>query len=862
MKTGRSILAKSYLFIILFLWLMASAGCGGGGGAEEPVPVHPEGWVEAHGAEFVALPADCESCHGEDLLGGTSETGCFSAGLDGVACHGAQAYHGAGWETPGGHGAAAKQAAGADAGLDSCRPCHGLDFSGGIIKVSCSASACHGTAGGVVAPHPSPPWRGAILTHTDTSRNNAPACALCHQGQSSSPAPPGTAPGCFNNALCHGTVWEAPSYPGHEMPFVDPALHGPLAEADLTICQICHASPPDGGPGSNPRFNVPTGRLSEGCELCHGIYRAHPGPWLGMDHRDAGNIPEACTLCHGPTLEEGPRMACSICHRAGSPLTSVGCTSCHGAPPSGDVSPDREGAHSEHMALPYLPSSCGTCHSGAGTGTAEHFNSTVEVAFPPEYSAPGGTASFDPGAGTCQNVSCHGGLPTPDWTTGSIEADCVMCHVLTPGGLASNGRHQAHIDAGFDCGKCHLGYAATGTHFNGTFDTGDPSVLLVLFDSTNPSGQWDDAAGRCSSLDCHGVDSLQWYGTGGWSLPTCVACHSEARGSRRPVAGPAGDFGTNTSMVSHHVAGDVNPDDAQCAACHDLSGHMQGEVLLRDADTGAVIAYDPAHPASAEPFCLGCHDDDGANGDYMPLADGQAISVEPYRMSAEIKTHWEKAYGHQRLGLTCLGSGEPGTGCHSNGHGSSFVGILARNLSLPNTNGGPYTAADEGSYDLCFHCHQSYPRVAKEAILGVRQSGNYDWNHGWSETPPYYLPDIMTAFRDRNENSPKPYDDEPLWAEYFNLHYFHLEDSIWNYRNITPSGVSCITCHNVHGSDTSPGWVYDEMQLRHYPGEGSDEYAVMEYADPDTLSYYPISCTFNCHRILGQTHMWFQPPNE
>jgi len=48
-------------------------------------------------------------------------------------------------------------------------------------------------------------------THVETDIGNAPECAKCHLGGNNSTLKPlttppaGTAPGCFNNTLCHGT---------------------------------------------------------------------------------------------------------------------------------------------------------------------------------------------------------------------------------------------------------------------------------------------------------------------------------------------------------------------------------------------------------------------------------------------------------------------------------------------------------------------------------------------------------------------------------------------------------------------------------------------------------------------------------
>jgi hypothetical protein len=48
-------------------------------------------------------------------------------------------------------------------------------------------------------------------SHTFASETNAPECYKCHAnganftGTKPTPPPAGTAPGCFNNTMCHGT---------------------------------------------------------------------------------------------------------------------------------------------------------------------------------------------------------------------------------------------------------------------------------------------------------------------------------------------------------------------------------------------------------------------------------------------------------------------------------------------------------------------------------------------------------------------------------------------------------------------------------------------------------------------------------
>ena len=95
---------------------------------------------------------------------------------------------------------------GPTAGFAYCVTCHDYTDASGAGP---SCEACHTTA-----PHPpAAAWTNPADTnnsHEFTNQGNAPECAKCHTGgansslQPSPPAPAGTAPGCFNNTLCHG----------------------------------------------------------------------------------------------------------------------------------------------------------------------------------------------------------------------------------------------------------------------------------------------------------------------------------------------------------------------------------------------------------------------------------------------------------------------------------------------------------------------------------------------------------------------------------------------------------------------------------------------------------------------------------
>ncbi len=589
------------------------------------------------------------------------------------------------------------------------------------------------------------------------------------------------------------------------------------------------------------------------------------------------------------------------------------CTGCHGGDPSAALTIGT-GSHATHVQT--YRYDCSFCHattvSGSRTlnsttyvgsltyGYRNHTNGWINVAFwssiasggtyagqasPLNYRAPGSV--FD----ACGNTYCHGNgtsvstgaIPSnssPNW--GGSSAVCTSCHTYPPDYGNGNPKMNSHTAHNYMiCGKCHWLTTQTGTaitdyakHANRQYDIGNESGTI--------SYSYASSGGTCSgAFGCHGTAT--WGNTMSLDFSDCISCHKTAMNSRRQIADSNGD-GTGTGgdflKTSHHVypsAGTLQNSD--CRVCHDTSQHPGGAIRLKDADTGAIYTYDPANPSTAEPFCLSCHDSNGANGNMAPFSDWTTLGTGLYRSGAEIRDNWLKTYGHRQTGLTCLGNGDPNTGCHSNGHGSGNVGLLAKNMTLPTTlaaQGAPFQVDDEGAYQLCFTCHQNYPRVKKEAILGVKAGSKYDWDHWWGVMPPYYTTATQTNFKDRYDASGKTYDDQEGWrgpGEYYNLHFFHLQDrnwwdgqggvaGAWKYRDSIDSGTNCLTCHSVHGSNTQSGWVHDEMKYTRYSGEGPDKYGKMDLSDFNTLNSHPVNCAYNCHPKQGMTHNWFEPAGE
>ena len=167
---------------------------------------HPANWLHDHWAEFIKNPDQCRTCHGSttdpDKAGGIAKVSCFT-------CHENGPSHQTGWADASKHGRMGAQLAASDtSGFAYCAKCHGSSYDNPVGQTP-SCKACH-----TKAPHPNKPWNGATASlpnHTFTHISNAPECFKCHANGANStkkpdsPAPAGTAPGCFNNTMCHGT---------------------------------------------------------------------------------------------------------------------------------------------------------------------------------------------------------------------------------------------------------------------------------------------------------------------------------------------------------------------------------------------------------------------------------------------------------------------------------------------------------------------------------------------------------------------------------------------------------------------------------------------------------------------------------
>ena len=438
---------------LILLAAFAAAGCSTANTTDDVVVNHVDasgnsvpGWVTPTGGSHAKSAtmnyianggtSSCTECHGSDLAGGISKVSCFG---NPAGCHHDPV---APWfaTSPAtqNHGVSAKKAPG-NSGFASCQICHGKNFSGGGSQVSCFT--CHA----VSAPHSPKPWRGSPYTHATADTANAPVCYQCHAYTGtanpnnphvpSSPAPAGTAPGCYNGTMCHNQAGHPAGWAA-TAPAAQP--HGDTAKKDGTVagqgfpsCQTCHGADFAGGTS-----NVP-------CFTCHGVNAPHaPGPWRSS----AGSV-----YTHTSTIEAGNAPVCAQCHYPGSPNNPAN----HPANPAAAGTPP--GCF--NSTLCHGP----TFHPTGWNQAAQHG--------PVAMQAPSASAGF----AYCQ--ICHGTGTTPpaNFGGGTTGISCYTCHgVSAPHAGGWQGNHQA-TDPGNAavCAQCHQSSAGTPDCFNNTLCHGN-----------------------------------------------------------------------------------------------------------------------------------------------------------------------------------------------------------------------------------------------------------------------------------------------------------------------------------------------------------------------------------------------------
>jgi len=264
---------------------------------------------------------------------------------------------------------------------------------------------------------------------------------------------------------------------------------------------------------------------------------------------------------------------------------------------------------------------------------------------------------------------------------------CTDCHAVDPDTLIHEDTgHPAHTHAGLGFQHIDRDLQVGGADEGGWGSVNYQNCLMVCH-----SEQLDPQPMNTYHRDERAVMS-------GGNL--CIGCHDQPMGSRRQVAGGAGDF----QRPSHHVAGDVQNED--CTLCHYVGAHGSGTVKVKDVDTGDAIDF--MSDDQLEAHCLSCHDEDGAAGDVTPFSDGQTV---PDIQQGGLWAASAHATGRTtNSGYTCFGDGVT-TGCHANAHGSDNEKLLSPEDVLVSMD------------QFCFNCHTD--GVVINHALGNNRTGGY-----------------------------------------------------------------------------------------------------------------------------------------
>jgi len=608
----------------------------------------------------------CTECHGSDLSGGISGTSCFA---NTAGCHHDPV---ANWATPAVHGATAKKAPGSS-GFASCQICHGNNFSGGGAQTPCSS--CHV----VSAPHPARPWRGSTLTHTDTNTSNAPVCAQCHfpgspnnpANHPATPAPSGTAPGCFNSTLCHseatvphpvGSAWVATS-PAAQ-PHGNDAKAPPGSTTGFTYCQVCH------GTGTN--FSGGSSNVS--CYPCHSTTSnsPHASQWRTGD-----------TYLH-TTTAEGNAAVCAFCHLNGanSPI----------APPS-PPAPAGTAAGCFNSTL---------CH---GAGGVPHPVGSTWVAASPAAQPHGVSAKATPGAtaGFSYCQVCHG--TGTNFSGGSSGVSCYPCHgnVGTPhpsqwASTDTYGHDNTATGNANVCAFCHRNTnPGTPGCFNNTLCHGAGGVphpvgstWVAASPAAQPHGVSAKAtpgatAGYLYCQTCHGTGTNF---SGGSSNVSCYPCHGPTSNSPHASQWRTGDTYLHTTTAEGNASA--------CAFCH-----------LNGANSPIAPPSPPA-PAGTAAGCFNstlCHGAGVHPANWAQVTQhGPAAKAAPSASGGF--SYCKTCHGTGTTSPANFGGGTSGTSCYPchTVNAPHPAGATWRGSNSPThrtTNQG------QANLDRCAECHRS-----------------------------------------------------------------------------------------------------------------------------------------------------------
>jgi len=363
--------------------------------------------------------------------------------------------------------------------LSRCQQCHGDDYSGGAVGLSCIQGGCHSAPSGPLACTTCHGSQGTPRPSTGAHWAHQRFCDTCHHVPSATTA---------------DVEQHANGDASTIVQFANLALQGAAASTppgwssttQLCTNTYCHAA-------ASPAWTSST-QIS--CDGCHQAPPTDHAPWARVSATT-----DTCATCHpAPTVATLPTSTTHVDGQVEVTVTS--CTACHGSddhayPPlslDGSVDPTTRGvgAHARHLDGTLSdrttnPFPCDDCHLVPSSVVQPgHFDQPqTQVVFPwTRQFGTGGAISpprdaYDSTSATC-NVWCHfnrspdvdaGPGLDPTWTDSSGDArQCNSCHDFPPV-TCRNGDAHPSLPAGATVSVCELCHVfSKPTHVNGVVD--------------------------------------------------------------------------------------------------------------------------------------------------------------------------------------------------------------------------------------------------------------------------------------------------------------------------------------------------------------------------------------------------------
>jgi len=362
---------------------------------------------------------------------------------------------------------------------------------------------------------------------------------------------------------CHGDAGSATTLSGKHNEHINFT-----ADGGNFGCIECHASTVVSSIAINTLGNhVNALKNFSGAKAYKTGFVAGAGTCSTYCHTDGkGGAPEVAVTWTGAAID------CSGCHAMGAIVT---------------------GGHQAHLTHGGI--TCANCHSATTADSATitgatHIDGTVSMQQGGSFNSQ--PVTFTPAAGSCNNISCHGGS-NADWLPPG-QANCETCHPkanlsghhsihmgaldLTSSAILYNmtaNRTPVQTDAvlthGFGCANCHPLNAVN--HLNGAIDVDMSSKGVVgtssirFLNSTTAGSLPQYTGGACSNIYCHSNASRvanelvykptpAWVG-GSFSGDRCAACHDNQPATGAHAAHAVGNHTNNDVPHSVMIAGNI-----------------------------------------------------------------------------------------------------------------------------------------------------------------------------------------------------------------------------------------------------------------------------------------------------------------